>query len=294
MPAFNSRNLVATIAGVSDSVLPYAFPEEVVTRTDTDNAVWVVEGRVADVFASDMPVAEFRARLSDYLGDIPVDVIIQPVGVRRKKLLVADMESTIIQQEMLDELASVIGVGARVADITRRAMNGELDFTAALNERVALLKGYPATLLDDVAKRVTLMPGAQALLTAMKRNGAKAWLVSGGFTYFAEPVAKKLGFDRVYANQLVVENGVITGEVKAPILDKNSKRELLGQACAEYGISMAESLAIGDGANDVPMLAACNDAFGLGVAYHAKPKVREVIPHQINYSDLSTLVYAQG
>ena len=294
MPFGSARDLVATIVGVGDSVLLSNFVTDVVTRTEVDNAAWVIEGRVADVFAADMGVAELRARLQDYLQERPVDILIQPVATRRKKLLVADMESTIIEQEMLDELAKVIGVGDRVAEITRRAMNGELDFAAALRERVSLLKGQPVALLDQVAKHISLMPGAKALLTAMRNQKAECWLVSGGFTCFAKPVAEKLGFTRVFANELLVKDGVITGEVAEPILDKNSKQNLLEQACRELNINMAESLAIGDGANDVPMLAACNAGHGLGVAYHAKPKVREVIPNQINQSDLSALVYAQG
>jgi len=226
--------------------------------------------------------------------DLPVDILTQPAATRRKKILIADMESTIIEQEMLDELASMIGIGEKTAEITRLAMNGELDFAAALKERVNLLKGQPATLLDQVAIRMTLSPGAQDLITAMKRAGGKSWLVSGGFTFFVKKIAEQTGFDQFFANELKVEDGVITGEVALPILDKNSKKTLLEQACAEYGCILAETMAVGDGANDVPMLQACNSGGGLGVAYRAKPKVREIIENQINHSDLSALVYAQN
>jgi phosphoserine phosphatase len=173
-------------------------------------------------------------------------------------------------------------------------MNGELDFGAALKERVGLLRGLSATVLNDVAQRITLMPGADALLTVMKGKGATAWLVSGGFTCFAKPVAERLGFDRVFANELVIRNGTITGEVAQPILDKISKKHLLEKASKELGLSLAQSIAVGDGANDIPMLSACNEGGGLGFAFHAKPNVRAVIPHQINHSDLRTILYAQG
>ena len=204
------------------------------------------------------------------------------------------MELTIIEQEMLDELAARIGIGEKTAEITRLAMNGELDFAAALKERVMLLKGQPASLLDEVAAKMTLTPGAQALLEAMKRAGGKAWLVSGGFTFFVKKIAEQVGFDAFYCNDLKLEDGIITGEVALPILDKNSKKDLLEKACTAYGCTLAESLSVGDGANDVPMLQACHTGGGLGVAYHAKPKVREVIPNQINHGDLSALIYAQS
>jgi phosphoserine phosphatase len=227
-------------------------------------------------------------------NNLPFDVIVQPAATRRKKILVADMESTIIAEEMLDELAAHIGVGEEVADITRRAMNGELDFAAALTERVSLLKGQPERLLDEVAARMTLTPGAQDLVDAMKRAGGKAWLVSGGFTFFVKKIAEQVGFDGYFCNDLKVEDGLITGEVTLPILDKNTKKDLLEKACTTYGCTLAESLAVGDGANDVPMLQVCNKGGGLGVAYHAKPKVRETVFNQINRTDLSALIYAQG
>jgi phosphoserine phosphatase len=223
-----------------------------------------------------------------------IDCIIQPAAGRRKKLLLADMESTIIEQEMLDELADTIGLRDKVAAITARAMNGELDFAAALKERAGLLKGLPVSVLDQVAKRMTIMPGAAELLAAMKQSGASAWLVTGGFACFAKPVADRLGFDRVFANELILCDGYITGEVAEPIVDKNTKKNLLSQASAELGLSLGETAAVGDGANDIPMLAACVEGGGLGVAYRAKPNVRAAIPHQINHSDLRALMYAQG
>jgi phosphoserine phosphatase len=252
---------------------------------------WLAEGHAADVFFHGQ---DFPDSVSEGLADYPVDCIVQPAAGRRKKLLLADMESTIIEQEMLDELAEVIGLRDKVAAITVRAMNGELDFAAALKERVALLKGLPVSVLDQVATRISFMSGAVELLTTMKADGAAAWLVSGGFTCFAQGVADKLGFDRVFANQLLVEGGVITGEVAEPILDKNGKKSLLEKACAELGLSPRETVTAGDGANDIPMLAACNEGGGLGVAYRAKPNVRAAVAHQINHGDLRTLLFAQG
>ncbi|MDE1900280.1 MAG: phosphoserine phosphatase SerB [Alphaproteobacteria bacterium] len=244
-----------------------------------------IDGRAADVFFSGA---------SPEIKDMPFDVIIQPAAGRRKKILIADMESTIIEQEMLDELAAEIGVGAKVADITRRAMNGELDFADALKERVNLLKNHSEGLLHQVAARMTVMPGAETLVASMKRDGGRAWLVSGGFTCFAKIVAQRLGFDDCFANELIVEKGVMTGDVGMPILDKDSKAALLKRACDIYGCGIGETLAVGDGANDVPMLQACHNGGGLAVAFHAKPRVREIVANQINHGDLSALVYAQG
>lgn len=257
-------------------------------------AAWLAEAEAADIFCGGLTVEGLRAHLTVYLKEKPLDVIVQPVAARRKKLLLADMESTIIEQEMLEELAGIIGRRAEVAAITHRAMNGEIDFVGALRERVAMLKGQPVSILDHVAERMTFMPGAAELLAAMKAQGAACWLVSGGFTVFTDPVAAKLGFDKVFANTLVLRDGVIAGEVAEPILDKNAKKTLLEKACAELGLSLAETLTVGDGANDVPMLAACNAGGGLGIAYRAKPNVRAAIPNQVNHTDLKVLIYAQG
>jgi phosphoserine phosphatase len=219
------------------------------------------------------------------LNGLPIDVLVLPQPLPSVRLVVADMESTMIEQEMLDELAALLGIHDQVAAITRRAMNGELDFTAALQERVALLRGQPASLLDQAAQRMTLMPGADVLLSTLKGKGAACWLVSGGFTVFAEPVARRLGFDRCFANELVIEQGVITGTVREPILDKDAKLRILQQGCTELGIDRAQTMALGDGANDIPML----QAAGLGIAYHAKPIVRQAVPHQLNHGNWQVL-----
>ncbi len=280
-----SEVYVATLVAGSDSVLTKYILEGLLASLPNAKSAWLQEDKAVDIFYDG----------TSAFPTIPnVDCIIQPAANRRKKLLLADMESTIIEQEMLDELADTIGIRDKVAAITARAMNGELDFRAALQERVSLLRGLPVCVLDDVAQRITYMSGAKELLAGMKAHGGKAWLVSGGFTCFAEPVAKQLGFDRVYANELIVRDGVITGGVGEPVIDKNSKKELLLKACAEYGLSLAETVTVGDGANDIPMLSTCNEGGGLGFAYHAKPNVRAVIPHQINHTDLRTILYAQG
>ncbi|MDP9127127.1 MAG: phosphoserine phosphatase SerB [Pseudomonadota bacterium] len=255
---------------------------------------WLAEAEAADIFCTGFSGEQLRPLLLNHLQDAPLDILIQPASTRRKKLLVADMESTIIEEEMLDELAAVIGCGDAVAAITRRAMNGEIDFEGALRARIDMLKGQPTKLLDEVAERMTITEGARELVAGMKAQGAVCWLVTGGFTWFAEAVAAKLGFDRAYANTLVLENNVITGGVMEPILDRHAKKMILEKACAELGLTLQDTLTVGDGANDVPMLTACSAGGGLGVAYRAKPNVRAVIANQVNHTSLKTLLYAQG
>ncbi len=256
--------------------------------------IWHKTDEAADLFCLNLSAEAIYTILRPILTSLTIDIIVQPTIHRRKKLLLADMESTIIEQEMLDELAAMIGIGEKVADITRRAMNGELDFNAALKERVAMLAGQHENLLSKAASKITMMGGAKELINAMKGQGAQCWLVSGGFTCFAEKIGKLLGFDRVFANELIIADHKIVGTVTEPILDKNGKKDLLDQARRELSIQPTECLAIGDGANDIPIITACNAGAGLGIAYHAKPAVRAVTPHQINYADLTTLVYAQG
>lgn len=234
--------------------------------------------------------AQWRA-LAGVIGSAPVDFIMQPLEGRRKKLLISDMDSTMITVECIDELADFVGKKAEVAAITERAMNGELPFEAALTERVRLLAGLPeATLAECYATRVRLMPGAGALVAAMRASGAYCLLVSGGFTYFTARVREELGFHEDRANVLEVKNGILTGEVTAPILGKEAKLAALRETCAGLSISPQEALAVGDGANDLPMLLAA----GLGVAYRAKPNVQRQCWARLNHSDLSGLVWAMG
>jgi phosphoserine phosphatase len=254
---------------------------------------WLAPDEAADIFGSGIKADDWRGHLQKIIGDKTVDIIIQPAAGRRKKFLAADMESTVIEQELLDELAAEVGVHDQVATITRRAMNGEIDFPTALRERIALLKGQPVSILEAAAKNITFTSGAAQLVATMRANDAQTWLITGGFSTFAALVARKLGFNKYFANELRIENGVIAG-VTEPILDRNRKKLLLAQACTELRLMPADCAAIGDGSNDVPMLEACNKGGGLGIAFQAKPKVRAAVPNQINHADLSALLYVQG
>jgi phosphoserine phosphatase len=251
---------------------------------------WLKPGTACDLLLSgiDPQAAETTARR--LIGGAPVDVLVQPAAGRRKQVLVADLESTIIENEMLDELADFVGLRKRVAEITRRAMNGELDFPAALAERVALLKGLPISVLDQAASRIRLTRGARVLIATSRAAGVCTALVSGGFTVFAEPIAAALGFDRVIANRLDIADGLIAGTVAQPIVARDTKRNALLAIAAEMGVQPEATLAVGDGANDLPMLAAA----GLGIAFHAKPAVAAAARWRIEHADLTALLYAQG
>lgn len=249
--------------------------------------IWLDEGKAADLFFDGDPVAA-RAALTD-VGD-KVDVIVQPAAAREKKLLIADMDSTMITIECIDELADFAGIKPQIAEITERAMRGELDFEGALHGRVALLKGLPDSAIDQCREeRVVIMPGAKALVRTMKARGARTLLVSGGFTRFTGPVAEEIGFDAAVANVLEIADGALLGTVTRPIVDAARKRAELEGAIAS-GIDRALTMAVGDGANDIPMI----EGAGLGVAYHAKPKTRAAAHAEIVHGDLSALLYAQG
>jgi phosphoserine phosphatase len=220
-----------------------------------------------------------------------VDLLAQPAEGRRKSILLADMDSTMIEQECIDELADVAGIGAKVAQITARAMNGELEFEGALTERVALLQGLDAGVIDDVlANRITLAPGGQALVATMRANGAHTALVSGGFTAFTAEVAAKLGFDEHRANTLEIIEGRLTGRVLGPILGRAAKVSALEKISARLGLSPADAMAVGDGANDLGMLGLA----GAGVAVHAKPSVAAQCALRVNHGDLTALLFLQG
>ena len=251
---------------------------------------WLAPGAACDLALDgiDAPAAEAIARQA--IGDASTDVLVQPSEGRRKRLLAADLESTIIDNEMLDELADFVGMRAQVSEITRRAMNGELDFEQALAARVALLKGLPATMLDEAAKRIRLMPGARALIATMRASGARTLLVSGGFSVFVEPIATQLGFDHVVCNRLDISEGRIVGAVAPPIVTRETKRDALIAFAKKCGVPLAETVAIGDGANDLPML----HAAGLGIAFRAKPAVAAASRWRLDHADLTGVLYAQG
>ncbi len=253
------------------------------------DALWLDPG-----VAAEFPLEAEPANLWEVwagLQGLGVDLAVQAAEGRRKRLLLADMDSTMIQQECIDELADMAGVGAHVAGITARAMNGELDFESALRERVGLLKGLAVSVIDQViATRITLMPGGKALLATMKAHGAHTALVSGGFTAFTAEIARQLGFHENRANTLLSADGKLTGEVAQPILGKAAKVQALEEITARLGITPAEALAVGDGANDLGMLGLA----GMGVALHAKPSVAAQCRVRVNHGDLTALLYLQG
>jgi phosphoserine phosphatase len=289
--------VITLIADANKLRLPQAFVDSMVQvlsmqDVSVSKTTWLKESVAVDLFVShDGDAARLDATLQDAIRGYAFDAIVQPVANRKKKLLVADMESTMVDVECLDELAKYVGLEGKISAITKRAMNGEIDFAAALAERVGLLKGLPETALQEVYdEKVKPMPGAKALMAAMKKNGGQTLLVTGGFDFFARRVADMLGFDEYRANKLEIIDGKLTGKVTLPILDKDAKLAAMQEACKKLAIKSEDVLAIGDGANDLPMLLAA----GLGVAYHAKPVVQAQAKARINHADLSALVYAQG
>lgn len=253
------------------------------------DAIWLAPDEAAEFSLSSLP--QNRWQVWHDLQDLQIDLIVQPAENRRKKMLLADMDSTMIRQECIDELADHAGVGARVKDITARAMNGELDFEEALHERVALLKGQPAAIIDQVlAERIDLMAGGKVLLATMRENGAYAALVSGGFTAFSAAIAAELGFDEHRANELLMTDGALSGKVALPVLGRQAKVDALEQITKALGLSGDDVLAVGDGANDLGMLGRA----GTGAALHAKPSVAAECDIRVNFGDLTALLYLQG
>ena len=253
------------------------------------DALWLAPDEAAEFSLAAMPGN--RWQVWEECQRMGVDLGIVPQEGRRKRMLLADMDSTMIQQECIDELADAAGVGDRVKEITARAMNGELDFESALRERVGLLKGLNESIVGEVlASRITHMPGGRQLIATMRENGAHTALVSGGFTAFTGPVAEALGFHENRANTLLAEDGVLSGKVGMPILGRQAKVDALEEITARLGFDASDVLAVGDGANDLGML----HRAGMGVALHAKPVVAAECDLRINFGDLTALLYLQG
>jgi phosphoserine phosphatase len=272
------RSLPAVVGALAAALPLAGAPDWLAPRVACDLALGEADAQAVERLARDA------------IGTARVDVLVQPAAERRKRVLVADLESTMIENEMLDELAEFVGRRAQVAEITRRAMNGDMDFAGALAERVALLQGLPAAVLDEAARRIRLMPGARTLLATARAAGVRTLLVSGGFTVFAERVAAELGFEQVVANRLDIAEGRIAGTVAPPIVTRDTKHDALLAFARECDVAPTAALAVGDGANDLPMLLAA----GLGIAFRAKPAVAAAARWRLDHADLTGLLYAQG
>ncbi|CAH0341234.1 phosphoserine phosphatase SerB [Rhizobium sp. CECT 9324] len=285
--------LVATlVANPSNPVLVPALGEKAAAAVSASGLYWLADGVACDIAlkdGTDASVAE--SQLRDAVAGLPIDVIVQNADTRRKRFLIADMDSTMIGQECIDELAAEVGLKDKVSEITARAMNGEIAFEPALRERVALLKGLPISVVDEViAKRITLTPGGPELIATMKARGYYTALVSGGFTVFTSKIAATLGFDENRANILLETGGKLTGEVAEPILGKQAKVDSLLEIAKRLGIRPEDTIAVGDGANDLGMLGIA----GSGVALHAKPTVAAQAKIRVDHADLTALLYIQG
>ncbi|MGL4488164.1 MAG: phosphoserine phosphatase SerB [Rhizobiaceae bacterium] len=282
---------VATlIANPASPVLTARLVGEAAAAIGSKSVYWLADGIAADLlFTGDAHKA--RLQVEQATKGARIDIVIQAQEGRRKKVLIADMDSTMIGQECIDELADMVGLKAHVSSITARAMNGEIPFESALRERVALLKGLDANVVSKViAERITLTPGGRELIATMKKNGGYTALVSGGFTSFTGPIAAMLGFDENQANVLDVTGGAFSGTVRDPILGRQAKADALQAMCARLGVTCEEAMAVGDGANDLSMI----QMAGSGVALHAKPSVAAEARHRIDHGDLTALLYMQG
>lgn len=286
-------SLVATF--VSNPMTPAvtgAFLEEIQALLPGSGDPRILNSGIAAEFACS---ADDRAGLTEQLNaalcERPIDVFVQKAEGRRKLLLIADMDSTMIRQECIDELAAELGLKDQISEITERAMRGEMEFDPALRERVGLLAGLPVSSIGKVlSERIQLMPGGRTLVQTMKANGAYCALVSGGFTHFTSAIATLLGFDENQANLLLERDGKLSGKVQEPILGRDAKRQRLEELVSEKGLAFSDALAVGDGANDLAMI----ERAGLGVAYRAKPAVAAAADLSVKHGDLTALLYMQG
>ncbi|MGU3398178.1 phosphoserine phosphatase SerB [Brucellaceae bacterium D45D] len=288
-----SNPLVATlIANPAKANLIPALGIKASAATNATGLYWLADGIACDIpLPAGMEADEAHGLLHHALNGEPIDVVVQEQDSRRKKILIADMDSTMIEQECIDELAEEAGLREHVAAITARAMNGEIEFEPALRERVALLKGLPLAVIDKVvATRITLMPGGAELVRTMRKHGAYTALVSGGFTAFTQRIAEMIGFNENRANQLLDDGANLSGTVAEPILGREAKVERLEAIADRLGLTPEDAIAVGDGANDLGMI----QLAGTGVALHAKPAVAAHAKVRIDHGDLSALLYIQG
>jgi len=281
--------IITLVAGERGPPITNELVNEVRDQFSAGEPTWLAEGVACDLPSQvDLEQLQKLARNSDAAK--VVDIFVQPRTNRRKRLLLADMDSTIVTGETLDELAQYAGLKEEVSEITAKAMRGELDFESALHARVSMLKGLSEDALQKTWQEIRLTAGARELVQTMSANGAHCILISGGFSFFTDRVAKKVGFHEAFANQLLIKEGHLTGLVQQPILDKNSKLTTLEKTILKLNIDRSECIAVGDGANDIPMITAA----GIGVAFHAKPLVEQNASAIVRFGDLTTLLYMQG
>ncbi len=288
------NNVLTLVAPVATGLTKGIVAAVAAALTDRGAAisepVWLAEDEACDIFFDRIDIAEARRITATALADAAVDFAVQAIAHRRKRLLIADMDSTIVTGETLDELAEFAGFGKQVAAITERAMRGEILYRDALAERVALLAGLDADNLEKTMAGVSLTDGAKTLVATMSANGAYTALVSGGFKFFTERVGQRVGFDMDMASTLEIVDGRLTGGLGEPIVTKHVKRATLLRLADEHGVTIAETTAVGDGANDLPMV----EAAGLGVAYRGKPILRDAADARIDHADLTALLFFQG
>ncbi|MCK5445302.1 MAG: phosphoserine phosphatase SerB [Rhodospirillaceae bacterium] len=298
----NDTDLVLTLiagrgrARLNDAIVTEARASLNNLGAETAPPDWLAEKKACDIAFSGLAPAQGEAAVRtaidamDKNGEKPIDIIAQPIIGRKKKLLVADMDSTIVTSETLDDLGAYAKKQDAIARLTQRAMKGKIGFKDALIARVEMLKGVEESALEKTMKRIRLTSGAKTLIATMKAGGAHTVLVSGGFCYFAKRVQKMAGMDAAHANTFIIKDGVLTGEVLDPVIGKDAKLQILLEKAAKYKLSLSETISIGDGANDVPMLGAA----GLGIAYHAHPVANDAASARLSHADLTGALFAQG